>query len=420
MTTFSNNEEKVSIEKAGDVFISPPEAEPKTQSLLSYLDSEITHIRSESQEPGWTKWAIMGGLGTAFWLLFDEIEKGIFSVENISALILVLSIAYDSLSFLLELINDDSSTLPSNRFFMANRLGRNRLPFILMLFRYVAILALIYGFSQKINSNTTTIAYILNGYYILVYIIILILSFLKFPIPSQLKEQNWLFKIFSNLFYFTAIIYLISQYLLLVINLKISISDIRVTSLILGIFCLFYLVAKLSGHSPLLNSLIEIRRNLALGRLTANNAIEQTDIALAGLRVSDVLQDQISKILSIMDQNNVEIQEAVTKTTALENMISDKTDLTPDQINIAIAVMESIIPHMENVHKTYNEKLLPAIKPITWRVILIDKITKVPSKETIDVLEIILSAASSTNKNLNELDHRIAAIEDLIEERKAK
>lgn len=62
------------------------------EKLVSYIDSEISYIQHEVQEPGWTVWAIAGSLATLIWLLMDVFQKQKFDLEN--ALILLLGTNY--------------------------------------------------------------------------------------------------------------------------------------------------------------------------------------------------------------------------------------------------------------------------------------------------------------------------------------
>src|SRR5438128_1279564 len=52
-----------------------PEA-TSVERVLNALDFEIGQITSEQQRPGWTMWAIYGGLASTLWFLCDLWEKG--------------------------------------------------------------------------------------------------------------------------------------------------------------------------------------------------------------------------------------------------------------------------------------------------------------------------------------------------------
>lgn len=71
---------------------------PDKKALLEFLGKEIDHIQAEFARPGWTNWAIIGGIATTAWLLYSEIELGSFDVNRILTLWLIFSLVFPFIS----------------------------------------------------------------------------------------------------------------------------------------------------------------------------------------------------------------------------------------------------------------------------------------------------------------------------------
>ena len=67
LTTTEENDNPKNIRSSDD----------RIDNLIQLLNKEIENIKDERQQPGWTIWALGGSLATMFWLLLNEIEKGV-------------------------------------------------------------------------------------------------------------------------------------------------------------------------------------------------------------------------------------------------------------------------------------------------------------------------------------------------------
>ncbi|MFT3890795.1 MAG: hypothetical protein QM730_04105 [Anaerolineales bacterium] len=90
---------------------------PDKKALLDFLGKEIDHIQAEFTRPGWTNWAIIGGIATVAWLMYSEIELGKFDVIRILTLWLIFSLVFPFISmFFLRFFNENAlHTLLSKR-----------------------------------------------------------------------------------------------------------------------------------------------------------------------------------------------------------------------------------------------------------------------------------------------------------------
>ncbi len=70
------------------------------ESLCKLLDYEIEQRKEVEARPGWTPWAILGGLCTAIWLLLDTLEFRSLNLDDVSAVFLVACLSFTSFRFL--------------------------------------------------------------------------------------------------------------------------------------------------------------------------------------------------------------------------------------------------------------------------------------------------------------------------------
>jgi hypothetical protein len=86
-----------------------PQSDELTKSrFLDYLDTEIEQVQDEMSRPGWTRWAILGGLATISWLILQEWEKGLINYDYVSALWLAGVVFFFASMSINSLINYDS------------------------------------------------------------------------------------------------------------------------------------------------------------------------------------------------------------------------------------------------------------------------------------------------------------------------
>src|SRR5260370_28272671 len=110
---------------AGDVQGSPQET--SFADMVKLLEFEIGHIRTEQSKPGWTKWALMGGLATTLWLLTLELEQKKIRGRHVIFLFLLLSLSYDSVKLVSSVISKPLPHRSAGRFVMVRtRLTQDR------------------------------------------------------------------------------------------------------------------------------------------------------------------------------------------------------------------------------------------------------------------------------------------------------
>jgi 5S rRNA maturation endonuclease (ribonuclease M5) len=287
-----------------------------TEKLLEVLDFEINRITAEQQRPGWTLWAIYGGLASSFWLLFDQWEKGTINVTGFLQLFIFFSMVLDNLN-IFRLINNAPDYSWKNarlRFRFGHEL-HNRGEIFFRIVRAIFIGALAIKVSQDV-SRLKVFLVVLNYFAESSFLIwLFVLTFISSAIKTEggRVEDNKIPQLIGALAetgVYGVMLWAASGFLFAVLSrypTGTSVTDFRVSGLLILIVFLIRMLLQESRRPPLLLSLIEIRRDVVFGRLDINNAVRQMDIALAGMPASEVFQKQVRSILNDIEECRTEV-----------------------------------------------------------------------------------------------------------------
>ena len=270
--------------------------------LVKLLDEEINRLDNSSKRSGVTPWILLATISGIIWIIFPELEKYTSNYTSLLLPLLLVSITYDLIILLVAIISlkGGETTNPNSNFQLANiKFGENRVKILYETIRLLVVLLLIaYCYT---NYSHNIILYLFPTY--IIFFLILIGSFLLsfFPIPFS-TEGNRKYK-----FYGQCTIILITTSLFIgtlgvlqtVIHNQVDIHTWKLSSLLFAISIILGLLAKQGpNQSPFLNSLINIRRDFILNKITDNEAVKQIDIIFSGLSISTILQKDIDNLLS--------------------------------------------------------------------------------------------------------------------------
>lgn len=319
----------------------------KTENVLHILDAEINQILSEVKFPGWTTWAIYGAIATVIWLLFHQIEASKINTIIVKVLLLVFFLIFDFISVIKVLLSPkDYNERQRNRFYQSRIFANNRLELFVMLLLSLGLLII----AKTINLLNLPYPYLIIGIYSvlsIIYMLVLILSFLKFPISAFPQSSAYILIIPVVLL--SAILASIYGCISMIYN-QVNISDIKVASLIFALCYLIILLTKRTHNTPLLSTLINIRRDLAFDQISVENAVQQADIALTGLTMSDILQEDVQKILGLIEKMNLDYGKEIDAVKAIKKQLPNNlTELSSDQKILIETVAKSCSPHKEDI-----------------------------------------------------------------------
>ena len=152
---------------------------------------------------------------------------------------------------------------------------------------------------------------------------VFVLVTIKFPIRSNSRSNK--FSNIANLLALAILPVYIWQYISALLNYypPINVIEIRIAILIAVIYFLIVMLASFRKGNAILNSLISIRRELMLNYIDLDNVIRQTDIAIYGLNLSDLIAENIGELLSLFRETAMKIKETSTHLKSAELFFTD-------------------------------------------------------------------------------------------------
>lgn len=314
-----------------------------TPDVLQYLNQEINQLLADQKQPGWTVWALLGALATTLWLLSEELGAPSVSVSNSLLLFLVFSISLHILGLLKHMVSQPKTRgmeLTGRFQFTHHQFGPTRVTGFVVLAELSLFLWISVRYSEKVSAVHFWAGILYLGTAALLVLFVIVLSYLRLPLPQSSTRNKYevvpyIFLVITGcLFVFGYASALSTQVPTL------NVSDYRVGALLL---VTSFLIQKLSGQStqsPLISSLRDIRRDLVCGRQELKAAIDQIDVALLGLKVHDVLQEEVSTLLKSHSDYRSILRKLNVQTQALASTLPNQP--TGEELIVARATLKSI------------------------------------------------------------------------------
>lgn len=276
---------------AGDSFTSTP---PENVSQVSALiDREIDHARAERTRDGWTSWALLITIGALLWAAIAEWERRSFIVANAACWFVAASMFCDLVidGFVRRVgMNGDPRRLRTGSF-----LGLRPPALVALAVRAgIIVAALIVG--RSLIDGYAVLA--VSAYYVLlsgILILITIVLARGYPLQAAYQHRPLAFtNLGSLLIGWMGLIGVVE-------SLGPPAHGIPATSFRFGVLAAaaLYLASMMASErhrDPLLESLVELRRSIALGEIDFLVARRQCIAILRGLALSDWLQHDIQNI----------------------------------------------------------------------------------------------------------------------------
>jgi|GEM_PF-3845821 hypothetical protein len=292
--------EKAVKENNGSLGPSSPKNDE--QRVLSLLDSEIEHIRDAQTRQGWTSWGLIGGIIGCLWLLSEEFKVGQLRLEFVAIAVLIFSTFVDSLKWLAYLVRQGlGSKTEQVTFRWSNELfSGSELSFVLEILRSLALLIVAFFLVTRrwLPLSTLTFAYV---WYVFLATSWLILARSEFAIRQDLTKKG---AVFILVFAIPAFLSFLSYLWMAPVPTTEVVSSYRAGGVFTAISYLIVLLAIITKDSPILQSLLQIRRNIVFNRVELDSAASQVEIALGGMQVPDAIQKDVHPILTLVDKLN--------------------------------------------------------------------------------------------------------------------
>lgn len=324
------------------------------EELLHLLDSEIDLISEQKNREGWTSWAVLGGLGTLGWLLWESLTKDTITWENSFTLLLIIYIANIAYVCVKEGVGLTGQELPFKRYRYIDpyfvSVGLLSIP------TFLALIWLAIVLSGKVPLLAVVWTVFTLAILTLLLVTLVIFNYLRVPLPTFSETKMpitiaWLFSAFAAAYS----AYSYSNHLV-----NPTLYDLKVAVLL---FAGLVLIGKLNPlkEAASYRAFINIRRQLVLGQLDVETARGQTDVAIAGMEASAVLRSEIDKFLAIFAEVNQWRQK--------QHEILDQVlnDLRKSEKPIPIKTLDSAKEQFDaskKYDKLCNDKLTPIKKRI--------------------------------------------------------
>lgn len=323
------------------------------KQLLHLLDVEINQIFVQERRPGWTLWALYGSIAMLFWLLLSYTATYVYNISNVLILIIVFSLFLDFIEVLLSFSSVNDVKRGETRIIYLSRVAEGgRLSLFLKATRFLLIYVLIRSFPaviDKFSYNSISIVYLI---YTIAISIFLILSFMRVPLIFSSSKQWGFFPSLGIVIPALITGYAILNYYQYLQTTLPSIADWKTSAIIVAMGYLVIILSSQKKSTPLLSSLITIRRNFCLGKMSYEEAQHQTDMALLGLQINDLLQEYVKDLLESFNQLNSKYDEIIRKINAFKSELPENLeDLTDEKRTILEAFFNSINPNTNDIKK---------------------------------------------------------------------
>jgi hypothetical protein len=357
------------VETAHHIHYNPSRYKMKNKEFDSFLDSEIENLRSEIQRPGWTSWALTAALAGLVWILISLVEQGNYSLKAVASLLLVVSF----LTYSYALVKDRvSPSLPSERpkgRLMPTNLVNANMPVIILIVAQLAFFTIVIPrFSTELGSVATSISLAAISLLWLTVVAGIFIVAMRIPVPFNSRHR--LLPIVSVIYLVVMLLSIWYQIRFLWISAGVaSVYDVRFALVVAAIFYLSCRLVSVPRGALTLNVLRTIRRELVLGRIELGPAKEQVDIALTGMRASDLLEGYVSKLLSLYRDASAELSKAVSCIDQMDKSVSETAEKLPRElVPLKRQDMEMLTSSMEKARTIIVTDIPHAYRPLGRRM----------------------------------------------------
>ena len=362
--------------------------------VLALIDNEIDDLRSSDAVRGWTHWAIIVAIGTAIWLLFKEIETGSFHIQNVALLYLSTSFAFYAVRLIgSPIIGSESHSESTGRIRMTNQwFAAGRLRLFAYLVHFALLTAIAATTKDTIPGVLPLVAQAVSVLFLITLLLAFILSFFSIPISRESGQNST--AVVASIILGVVILLMALGYVVILTrtDTEVTVDDLRMTGLIVAVTFLLLILSSLRTNSPIRNSLINIRRSLALGRISIDSAISQLDVAIAGLKVQDVLQEDVSRLLDLFSDYASEARMASKNIKAMRMPIDSAVrkagteESLDDELILVLNIYDATSRHLARIDDL-NERMDHELDRLGWRMALVSRFSTRSDDSLDDVME---------------------------------
>jgi hypothetical protein len=326
------------------------------ERFTELLEFEIDRIHTEESRPGWTIWALLGSLATVLWFIVAELEKNTIDSFNALFLLLALSLICDCLKEIPLILSGPSTLSSPLRLRFTRSIFQGRIYSLAALGRSIALIVVTTMIRPFVGAWYIVAAYVFYGRLALAFAGRFILGFLRIPSPlrgeTPYRDVRWI--VLQILLLAPGILALFGLSSVLS-NQTISpaVFEYRFSGLLAAATLILLMIAQDQSRTPLLATLMHIRRSLIFGNTDLASAKQQAEIALMGMTIADAFQDDLRRLLSDLEQANTLLEAIEEGLQGILSMIDkNNSEISKEQRVLVEAVRRSSQIDLDNAEKT--------------------------------------------------------------------
>ncbi|XXF77834.1 hypothetical protein P2318_33005 [Myxococcaceae bacterium GXIMD 01537] len=328
---------------------------PSREVLLGFLDSELTLIAQQQTNNGWTGWAITGAIGALAWMLIGQWESGWPSGRRWALAYVTLAMGLRYGWNIIQAL-DTKSSIPGSktRFFLgSNTPSIPKAAIAFGILQDILFLGLLFWCPTSTASRFWLTIWLSLA--TCLWLLVFILSYTRQPFEANTgvggPALRWLLAIhLSGILLVLIPVSLLGTDLL---NAAPTAADIKAGGLLATLHFLAYESLLAGGRRPLMENLLRIRRELALGGISPQDAARYTEIEFLGLRVSDVFQEEAQAFLARADSLSKRCEVCVRSLdAALASMGMESKLPQHQQLGLLSPVLETCARQATDIHQS--------------------------------------------------------------------
>jgi hypothetical protein len=357
------------VEAGGHIQYNHLRCNMKSKEFITFLDSEIENLRSEIQRPGWTSWALSGALAAVVWLLLSLVEQGGYSLKAVGSSLLVIWLLIFSFGVAKALVGPSLRSERIKGRLMAMEVVQANVPDMVMIVGALGFfIAITVRLSSELGSVATDVLLATISFNLLSALLLVVIIAMRIPVPANARHR--LQNMINAVLLVLGLVSIWYQMRFLWISPGTgTVADVRFALVIAAVFYLSFRLVSVPRGTLTLDTLTTIRREVVLGRMAIERASEQVDIALAGMRASDLLESYVSKLLSLYRDAGAELGKCISCLDELDKSLSATGGkVSPDQEASKRPDMDALRSSAETAARIVTKDIPRAYSPIRDRL----------------------------------------------------
>jgi hypothetical protein len=318
---------------------------PDRSTLLELLDSELTLLSQQQANTGWTSWALVGALGAIGWTLLSIWEtpgwpQGVVWVHAYVALVFCRI----AVQFLFTMFQGQGAIINSRtRFELGHSTGKRRALQLFSIAHHSLLIFLLFTYAPSPLVKWSALAISVPA--VLGFAISFVLSYTEFPITTHAVAPQKLGpalmipgQLAAGCIALTPAILLCGE----LSRLAPKAVDLKVGGLLAAAVFLIQQALDARSNRSSIESLLKIRRELALGSMPTTEAARLIEIEFLGMRISDVFRDPSQSFAVEALALAAEFQAATQRVETTLSSIQDGSPLSVEQrMGLATTALEA-------------------------------------------------------------------------------